>query len=201
MRVFRLSRIRGKVSYATKAEHDFRRPADFDPRAYANRADWQLGEELDVAEVQLSERIAWQVERHFGRYGTIRDGEGGRARLPDRLLEPARPDLVGARPRRERPPARPRAADGRARAAGSSCSRRCTATRRRSRRARAPRAPRRHPAPASPAPRRSRSRRGETGDGEGGPVAPGHRDPARALRAPGDAREHPDQGRARRASG
>jgi proteasome accessory factor C len=77
VRVFRLSRMRGKVSYATKAEHDFRRPADFDPRAYASRADWQLGEEIDVAEVQLSERIAWQVERHFGRYGKIREAEGG----------------------------------------------------------------------------------------------------------------------------
>ena len=76
VRVFRLSRIRGKVSYATKAEHDFRRPADFDPRAYANRADWQLGDERAVAEVQLSERIAWQVERHFGRYGQFREGEG-----------------------------------------------------------------------------------------------------------------------------
>ena len=73
IRVFRLSRIRGKVSYATKAEHDFRRPADFDPRAYANRADWQLGEERGVAEILISERIAWQVERHFGRYGEIRD--------------------------------------------------------------------------------------------------------------------------------
>jgi proteasome accessory factor C len=73
IRVFRLSRIRGKVSYATKAEHDFRRPADFDPRAYANRADWQLGEEVGVAEVLVSERIAWQVERHFGRYGEIRE--------------------------------------------------------------------------------------------------------------------------------
>ncbi len=72
VRVFRLSRIRGKVSYATKAEHDFRRPADFDPRAYANRADWQLGEERGVAEVLVSERIAWQVERHFARYGEIR---------------------------------------------------------------------------------------------------------------------------------
>ncbi len=71
IRVFRLTRIRGKVSYATKAEHDFRRPEDFDPRAYANRADWQLGEERDVAEVLISERIAWQVERHFGRYGEI----------------------------------------------------------------------------------------------------------------------------------
>ncbi|MGD1056115.1 MAG: WYL domain-containing protein [Solirubrobacteraceae bacterium] len=83
IRVFRLSRIRGKVSYATKAEHDFHRPADFDPRAYANRADWQLGDERGVARVLISERIAWQVERHFGRYGEIshvaddieRDGE------------------------------------------------------------------------------------------------------------------------------
>ncbi len=81
IRVFRLSRIRGKVSYATKAEHDFRRPADFDPRAYANRSEWQLGEERGVAEVLLSERIAWQIERHFGRYGDIAvAGEEGSAR-------------------------------------------------------------------------------------------------------------------------
>jgi proteasome accessory factor C len=77
LRVFRLSRIRGKVSYATKAEHDFRRPADFDPRAYANRADWQLGEERGVAEVLISERIAWQIERHFGRYGELREADDG----------------------------------------------------------------------------------------------------------------------------
>jgi proteasome accessory factor C len=73
IRVFRLTRIRGKVSYATKAEHDFHRPSDFDPRAYANRADWQLGEERGVAEILIGERIAWQVERHFGRYGEIRE--------------------------------------------------------------------------------------------------------------------------------
>ncbi|HEY2282193.1 MAG TPA: WYL domain-containing protein [Solirubrobacteraceae bacterium] len=72
IRVFRLSRIRGKVSYATKAEHDFRRPEDFDPRAYARRADWQLGDPVDTAEVLITSRIAWQVERHFGRYGEIR---------------------------------------------------------------------------------------------------------------------------------
>jgi predicted DNA-binding transcriptional regulator YafY len=79
IRVFRLSRIRGKVSYATKAEHDFRRPADFDPRAYANRADWQLGDEAGTAEILISERIAWQIERHFGRYGEIRAPDGGEA--------------------------------------------------------------------------------------------------------------------------
>jgi proteasome accessory factor BC len=86
IRVFRLSRIRGKVSYATKAEHDFRRPADFDPRAYAGRAEWQLGEEQGVAEVLLSERIAWQIERHFGRYGEMTSaGEDGHGET-DRIL-------------------------------------------------------------------------------------------------------------------
>ncbi len=86
IRVFRLSRIRGKVAYATKAEHDFRRPADFDPRVYADRAEWQLGAEIGVAEVLLCERIAWQIERHFGRFGEIVPaGEHGTAE-GDRLL-------------------------------------------------------------------------------------------------------------------
>jgi predicted DNA-binding transcriptional regulator YafY len=72
LRVFRLSRIRGKVAYATKAEHDFRRPVDFDPRAYANRAEWQSGGPSARAEILIAERVAWQVERHFGRYGELR---------------------------------------------------------------------------------------------------------------------------------
>ena len=71
IRVFRLSRIQGKVGYATKAEHDFQRPDDFDPRSYANRIDWQFGDPVATAEVWVSERIAWQIERHFGRYGEI----------------------------------------------------------------------------------------------------------------------------------
>jgi proteasome accessory factor C len=75
VRVFRLSRIRGKVAYATKAEHDFQRPADFDPRAYADRVPWQYGETVGEAEIEVGERIAWQIERHFGRYGRF-TGEG-----------------------------------------------------------------------------------------------------------------------------
>ena len=75
IRVFRLTRIQGKVAYATKAEHDFKRPDDFDPRAYAKRADWQFGEEQGVAEILVSERLAWQVERHFGRFGEIRKAD------------------------------------------------------------------------------------------------------------------------------
>jgi proteasome accessory factor BC len=76
IRVFRLSRIQGKVGYATKAEHDFQRPADFDPRAYANRIDWQFGDPdlAHPAEVWIGHRIAWQIERHFGRYGEVRPG-------------------------------------------------------------------------------------------------------------------------------
>jgi proteasome accessory factor C len=72
IRVFRLSRIRGKVGYATKAEHDFQRPANFDPRAYCNRIDWQFGEPVNTAEVWIGHRIAWQIERHFDRYGRMR---------------------------------------------------------------------------------------------------------------------------------
>jgi predicted DNA-binding transcriptional regulator YafY len=72
VRVFRLSRIRGKVAYATKAEHDFQRPADFDPREYAGRTPWQLGDPVDTAEVWVSDDIAWYVERQFGAYGELR---------------------------------------------------------------------------------------------------------------------------------
>src|SRR5262245_24593534 len=72
VRVFRLSRIRGKVSYASKAEHDFSAPEDFDRRDYASRADWQMGEIEGTAAIFVRERIAWLVERDFGSFGTLR---------------------------------------------------------------------------------------------------------------------------------
>ena len=85
LRVFRLSRMRGKVAYATKAEHDFKRPDQsvFDPRDYASRADWQFGDTVATGRVWISDRIAWQVERHYGRYGTFTPG-----------TDPARPGVV-----------------------------------------------------------------------------------------------------------
>ncbi|UJA21590.1 WYL domain-containing protein [Thermoleophilia bacterium SCSIO 60948] len=81
VRVFRLSRIRGKVSYATKAEHDFTPPENFDRRDYASRADWQMGEVDATARIRVGERIAWLVERDFGLYGTLSEEgeEGGEA--------------------------------------------------------------------------------------------------------------------------
>jgi predicted DNA-binding transcriptional regulator YafY len=77
--VFRLSRMRGRVAYATKGEHDFSGPpAGFDARSFANRAAWQHGECTSTAQIWISGRIAWQVERHFGRCGSVTpiDGTG-----------------------------------------------------------------------------------------------------------------------------
>jgi proteasome accessory factor C len=90
VREFRLSRIIGKVAYASKAEHDFQRPGDFDPRRYANRIPWQYGPIVDVAELWIPEDREWYVERQYGQYGTLEDAESGRVfRTPyanDRLL-------------------------------------------------------------------------------------------------------------------
>jgi proteasome accessory factor C len=86
IRVFRLSRIRGKVAYASKAEHDFQRPDDFDPRTYANRVPWQFGETVGTAEVWIAGRIAWQIERHFGRHGSFRAPEAGEGDGDDRVF-------------------------------------------------------------------------------------------------------------------
>ena len=72
VRVFRLSRIQGKVGYASKAEHDFSPPEDFDRRDYGSRADWQLGEIQGTAKIFVRERIAWLIERDFGEFGELR---------------------------------------------------------------------------------------------------------------------------------
>src|SRR5215217_7578711 len=77
VRVFRLSRIRGKVGYASKAEHDFSPPDDFDPRGYATRTDWQLGDTVGRARIWLSDRIDWLVLRHFGHAGDVHEADGG----------------------------------------------------------------------------------------------------------------------------
>src|SRR6059036_1218128 len=71
VRVFRLSRIRGKVGYSSKAEHDFPPPEGFDPRVYATRADWQLGDSVGTARIWISDRIDWLVQRHFGHAGAV----------------------------------------------------------------------------------------------------------------------------------
>ena len=162
-------------------------PTDFDPRAYAKLAAWQFGEIVGTAEIRIAERIAWQIERHFGGYGEIRDDR--RLRRPPvrhRLRQRAPADLVGARPRRARPGARARPSWR------PSCSRASTLL------------IERHTAAAGR--RRSTSRRGTparrpTQRQRRSPGARRRGDPPRALRPAGHARLDPDRGRARRASG
>ena len=77
VRVFRLSRIQGKVSYASKAEHDFnaarglRPPRLRDPRRLAD------GRDRRPRPVFLRDRIDWLVERDYGEYGEIAPGDQG----------------------------------------------------------------------------------------------------------------------------
>jgi proteasome accessory factor C len=78
-RKFRLDRVQGKVAYATKAEHDFQRPDDFDPRVHVNGIPWQLGDPVGTAEIWVSDLIAWQVQRHFSAYGEVTPSEEGGA--------------------------------------------------------------------------------------------------------------------------
>lgn len=107
LRVFRLSRIRDKVAYATKAEHDFRRPDDFDPRPYGDRADWQMSETVGTARIRIAGRIAWQVQRAHGRQGTFAtldgaplvldaDGEGLRGHATGQATADAGPGDAGS---------------------------------------------------------------------------------------------------------
>lgn len=86
-RLFRLSRMRGRVSFASKAEHDFRRPDDFDPRAYGERAEWQMADEIGTARIRIAERIAWQVQRTHGAQGTITPYRDAAAGDGDAVLE------------------------------------------------------------------------------------------------------------------
>ena len=82
VRVFRLSRIRGKVAYATKAEHDFQRPDGLRPaRATPTASRGSSASTRGTAEIWVSDRIAWHVERNFGRYGELADADDGGGRV------------------------------------------------------------------------------------------------------------------------
>jgi proteasome accessory factor C len=78
-RIFRLSRIEGRITFKTRAEHDFAPPRDFDVSRYRDRAPWQLDDDRREATIVLSPIVAWWVEQMFGTYGTceLRDDGSG----------------------------------------------------------------------------------------------------------------------------
>jgi len=71
IRTFRLSRLRSRVTFATRAPHDFSPPPRFSIDDYLDRAPWQLGEAVGEALVLVSGDMAWWVEAHYAKAGTI----------------------------------------------------------------------------------------------------------------------------------
>jgi proteasome accessory factor BC len=67
LRMFRLSRIRGSLTYAGKSARDFRVPEGFDAGDYVGRPPWLLAEPSGRAVFQVSADVAWWVERSYPR--------------------------------------------------------------------------------------------------------------------------------------
>jgi len=70
-RTFRLSRIRSRVTHATRAPHDFPAPDDFDIGAYRDRPAWQLAKPTGSARVRVAAEMAWWVEAHWAHCGSV----------------------------------------------------------------------------------------------------------------------------------
>ena len=102
-RVFRVSRIRGDIRFATRRERDFRIPEDFDPAAYRDRADLAARRARSARPCCTSRpSAAWLVERLWGARGRIET----RARPLGALHHADYANLellVHVDPRRERP--------------------------------------------------------------------------------------------------
>lgn len=79
LRCFRLSRIRGRITFKTRAEHDFPPPSEVDLSRYRDRAPWQLADPIGTAVIELSPTIAWWVDQMFGGQGEFEERPDGSA--------------------------------------------------------------------------------------------------------------------------
>ena len=62
---FRVSRIRSDIRYASRRERDFRMPDTFDIEQYRGRADWQFGEVVGEARIEVAPDTAWWLQRVY----------------------------------------------------------------------------------------------------------------------------------------
>ena len=102
-RMFRLSRIEGRITFKTRAEHDFPAPQDFDLSRYRDRAPWQLDGADRTATIALTPTIAWWVEQMFGAYGETAISADGAGVYTTPYGNRARAGGVDPRPRAPRP--------------------------------------------------------------------------------------------------
>lgn len=79
LRCFRLSRIEGRITFKTRAEHDFPPPSEVDLSRYRDRAPWQLADPVGTAVIELSPTIAWWVDQMFGSQGEFEENPDGSA--------------------------------------------------------------------------------------------------------------------------
>ena len=74
IRTFRVSRIRSDIRFATRRERDFRLPPEFDIELYRGRTEWQFGDIVGEAKIEVAPDTAWWVARAYG--GTRNSIEG-----------------------------------------------------------------------------------------------------------------------------
>jgi proteasome accessory factor C len=75
IRTFRVSRIRSDIRFATRRERDFKLPQEFDVEDYRGRAEWQFGDLVGEARIEVAPDTAWWVERAYGGERNEVDGE------------------------------------------------------------------------------------------------------------------------------
>jgi len=75
IRTFRVSRIRSDIRFATRRERDFKLPQEFDVEDYRGRAEWQFGDLIGEARIEVAPDTAWWVERAYGGERNDVDGE------------------------------------------------------------------------------------------------------------------------------
>jgi proteasome accessory factor C len=74
VRTFRVSRVQGDITFATRRERDFRAPKDFDVSERRGRPPWQFGEPVGEAQIEVSPDTAWWIERTYAGRGRLEDG-------------------------------------------------------------------------------------------------------------------------------
>lgn len=75
VRTFRVSRIRSDIRFATRRERDFRLPPEFDVENYRGRAEWQFGDIVGQATIEVAPDTAWWVERAYANERNSVDGD------------------------------------------------------------------------------------------------------------------------------
>jgi proteasome accessory factor C len=73
IRKFKVSRIRGEIKFATRRERDFRVPGEFDVDEHRGRPNWQIGDPIGEARIEMAPDTAWWAERQYARHGRFED--------------------------------------------------------------------------------------------------------------------------------